>query len=291
MHLVSFNIQYGKGRDGTYDLQRTADAVARADIICLQEVERHWDRSGNVDQVKEVSDLIGGTHYWVYGPTVDIHKAGDSPARNRRRQFGNMVLSRWPILWSRRHLLPKQQLQGHFTIQRGVVEAVVDAPSGLMRVYSTHLCHLSPETRLRQVEAILAIHDGLLREGPVATGPHPDQGFIEEPRFDRTPDDAVVMGDMNFAPGSIEYGKLVGEESIRGELLVHAHRFVDAALAAEQGAEATFYRDFEAKDGARIDHCFVTVGIAERVERVEVDRNCVASDHQPVHVHLGDNAV
>ena len=49
MKLVSYNIQYGRGRDGVFDLQRIAAAVAGADIIALQEIERYWQRSGMVD--------------------------------------------------------------------------------------------------------------------------------------------------------------------------------------------------------------------------------------------------
>jgi len=284
MHLVSFNIQYGKGRDGAYDLSRAAEAVRGADVICLQEVERHWARSGDVDQVGEIARLVGEDYFWVYGPTVDIHKGGVGASRNRRRQFGNMVLSRWPILWARRHLLPKQQLHGHFTIQRGIVEAVIGAPKPF-RAYSTHLCHLSATTRRRQVETILAIHDSRYAEGPVATGPHPDPGFMEEPLFEATPEDAVIMGDMNFVPGAAEYFLFLGDESARLGPLVHQHRFVDVAHACGVD-EPTFYRDFDTRSGVRIDHCFASASLAGRIERVRVDHDCIASDHQPLHVHL-----
>ena len=46
MRLVSYNIQYGRGRDGVFDLKRIATAIAGADVIALQEVERYWLRSG-----------------------------------------------------------------------------------------------------------------------------------------------------------------------------------------------------------------------------------------------------
>ena len=46
MRFVSYNIQYGKGRDGRFDLARIADAVRAADVIALQEVERYWLRVG-----------------------------------------------------------------------------------------------------------------------------------------------------------------------------------------------------------------------------------------------------
>ena len=49
MKLVTYNIQYAKGRDGRFDLGRIARAVDGADVIALQEVERHWPRSGMAD--------------------------------------------------------------------------------------------------------------------------------------------------------------------------------------------------------------------------------------------------
>ena len=51
MRVISYNIQYGKGMDGRFDLERSCAAVRGADIICLQEVDQYWRRSGDVDTV------------------------------------------------------------------------------------------------------------------------------------------------------------------------------------------------------------------------------------------------
>jgi endonuclease/exonuclease/phosphatase family metal-dependent hydrolase len=48
--IVTYNIQFGLGKDGRFDLERIAAEVDGADVIALQEVERNWQRSGNVDQ-------------------------------------------------------------------------------------------------------------------------------------------------------------------------------------------------------------------------------------------------
>ncbi len=50
MKIVTYNIKFGLGKDGRFDLERIASEVDGADIIALQEVERHWQRSGNDDQ-------------------------------------------------------------------------------------------------------------------------------------------------------------------------------------------------------------------------------------------------
>ncbi|TIS96042.1 MAG: EEP domain-containing protein, partial [Mesorhizobium sp.] len=89
MKLVSYNIQYGFGSDTRYDLSRAARLVAGADIIALQEVERHWQRSNFDDQPEVLSRLLPGYH-WVYGPAFDMDASEwrDGHLVNRRRQFG-----------------------------------------------------------------------------------------------------------------------------------------------------------------------------------------------------------
>jgi endonuclease/exonuclease/phosphatase family metal-dependent hydrolase len=109
MKIVSYNIRFGLGLDQRYDLVRIADTVRDADIIGLQEVERNWKRSGMSDQ----PDILGGylkEFYWVYCPAFDMDASGrnvDGTVFNRRRQFGPMLLSRWPIRVARLILLPK----------------------------------------------------------------------------------------------------------------------------------------------------------------------------------------
>ena len=67
MKIVTYNIQYGRGRDGQFDLDRIANAVSGADLIALQEVERFWSRSGGVDQPRLLARRFP-RHYAAYGP-------------------------------------------------------------------------------------------------------------------------------------------------------------------------------------------------------------------------------
>lgn len=93
MQFVSYNIQYGTGRDGRVDLARIAQAVSGADVIALQEVERFSRRTGMVDQPAVLSRLLPGYH-WVYGPGMDLDADGmtaDGHITHQRRQFGNML--------------------------------------------------------------------------------------------------------------------------------------------------------------------------------------------------------
>ncbi|MEI8238906.1 MAG: hypothetical protein WCI22_05755, partial [Actinomycetota bacterium] len=56
--VTSFNIQYSLGADLRFDMARAIEAVRNADIICLQEVERHWRRTGNIDQAAVIEQLL-----------------------------------------------------------------------------------------------------------------------------------------------------------------------------------------------------------------------------------------
>ena len=104
--IVTYNIQFGQGRDGKVDLGRIIDSVKGADLIALQEVDRFWPRSGEIDQVREIINAFE-TYDYAYGPGVD--QAGgeiDYAGRPIRRQFGNLLLSRQPIVYCRHHSCP-----------------------------------------------------------------------------------------------------------------------------------------------------------------------------------------
>lgn len=59
---VSYNIQYGTGREGVVDLARIARAVQGADVIALQEIERFSQRTELQDQPALLAELLPGYH-------------------------------------------------------------------------------------------------------------------------------------------------------------------------------------------------------------------------------------
>lgn len=91
------------------------------------------------DQVKEITDKLPDYH-WVYGPGVDLNASVNDATgclQNRRRQFGNLVLSKFPILASRNHLLPKMSFHAQLSIQRSMLDCVI---AGQEATYGSHLC-------------------------------------------------------------------------------------------------------------------------------------------------------
>ena len=286
MRIVSYNVQYGLGKDTRYDLARIAGEVRDADLIALQEVDRHWQRSGCVDAPAVLASHLPD-HHWVYGPTLDMdasYRNASGGLVNRRRQFGNMILSRTPIASSRNHLLPKYGTLVQHSLQQGALEAVIaTGRAGPVRVYSVQLSHLSPETRMPQVDALLDIHARAPAEGGAWCGGHPDPaaGWTEG-EMPPMPADALLLGDFNFEWSATEYDRIVGPRSARFGRLNRLTGFVDAWVAAG-------HREDEGETygpGRRVDYCFVSATLASRVRGCRIDADALGSDHQPVWVDV-----
>lgn len=285
MLVVSYNIQYGKGSDGRFDLPRAAAEIAQADVIALQEVERFWTRSGLSDQAAELAAFFPD-HHWVFGANYDMDASfRDAAGRlvNRRRQFGNMILSRWPILSARNFLLPKYGSLDHHVMQRGLLETVTGPQGRELRVYSTHLCHLSAGTRLPQVAFVLERLRLAPEEGGAWTGDHPDRdGGWTEGGVPPMPRDLLLLGDMNFDPSSEEYTRMLGPVSLEYGRIPAKDGLVDAWVAAgfAEGEGSSH------PEGGRIDHCFVSAALRSAVRRVWIDHAATGSDHWPVWIDI-----
>ena len=293
MKFVSYNIQYGFGLDGRYDLERLAAAVEDADVIALQEVERHWLRSGEDDQPAILSSLLPD-HYWVFGPGMDFdasYRDETGKLINRRRQFGSMLLSRTPIRWSRLHRLPMRATVGALNTQNQALEGLIETPSGPVRVLSLHLSHIGDQERLEQLEMLHAHHQRIPFEGG------PWSGIDEEPERSWTngedepacPISAIWMGDFNSQPGGIEYQRMTGTSPY---YTVPGYRelFVDSTVAAGHAPDAFISHTGEDDDGVtrsrRLDFCFVSSDLAPRVNAMWVDQENIASDHKPVWTEI-----
>lgn len=288
MKCLGYNIQYGFGRDGQHDLSRAISVMADADLIALQEVERNWSRTAMQDQPAEIMAALP-QHYAVYGPAFDMDASGIEGGRvvNRRRQFGAMILSRWPILWSRLHLLPMRRMTDPLNTQNPALEALVVTPLGPIRVWSIHLAHVGVEERLEQIAFLTSLHDRLDRTGPPWSGADDEPGRnwtegVPEPPCPRT---AIWLGDFNAEPGSAELAAITGQTPYHPGATYHGG-LIDAV--ARVGARLHTHEKVIA--GAmrhrQLDHCFVTADLAPRVTRAWTDPDQDASDHFPLWVEL-----
>lgn len=291
MKLVSYNIQYGFGSDGRYDLSRCARLVEGADIIALQEVERHWPRSNFDDQPAVLSGLLPD-YFWVYGPAFDMDASERRDGRvvNRRRQFGTMILSRLPIAWSRLHALPMRRAVKPLNTRNAALECMIRTPAGPVRFLSLHLAHIGAEERLEQIDHLLAEH----RRAPLDGGPW--SGLDDEPERDWTsgeaepesPAAAIWLGDFNMEPGSTEYLRITGSAPYHSGA-AYFGGFADAAAVAGNAA-GDLHTHVKTIAGQvrkrRLDHCFVGGMLAHRVRSVGADIGAIASDHFPLRIDI-----
>lgn len=282
MKLVTYNTQYGVGRDGKFDLERIASEVEGADIIALQEVTRNFARNGGVDMVDGLAALLS-EYFVAFGPAMDLDfGATDGAGRphNKRFQFGNMVLSRFPIVASRNLLLPRTLRFSRGNLQRSALEALVITPSGPIRIYSVHLDHVSVTERSLQIAHLKERAFAYVGEGGAISG-SAEYGFPEPPR----PEGFVLMGDFNMDRFSPEYALMVGEQDDASREAADPIDVYGLGDGLPYGA-VSWVDDAKPETNRLIDFAFVERSLAGRIGKVRIDREAKGSDHLPVWFEL-----
>ncbi|MDH4440630.1 MAG: endonuclease/exonuclease/phosphatase family protein [Rhizobium sp.] len=284
MKFVTYNIQYGIGQDGRFDPDRIAASLRGADVIALQEVTRGYERNGYADLVETFSALFP-EFFCRFGAACDVlvdHEMVDGRMRERRFQFGNMILSRFPIRASRNLLLPRATTFGKLNLQRGALESVIDTQEGPLRVYSVHLDHVSPDERLAQIAFLKDRACGFLGEGGALTGA--SEFAVTDPPL---PPDFLIMGDFNMEPERPEYVAMTGTaDAFYGR--APRTGFPTDAQAHLNGRASDSY-SWISEDGARrmhLDYCFVSGGLVSSLKTAWVDTTAIGSDHMPVWTEI-----
>ena len=139
LRIVSFNIEYAKETRRAIRILRSAPTLRDADVVLLQEM--------NGPAAKMVADSLG--MYYVYYPAIYN--------RIMRRDIGNAVLSRWPIVEDAKLILPSRSR--YAKTQRVATATTIQVGSRRVRVYSTHFgtpADLGREGREAQLNAIIA---------------------------------------------------------------------------------------------------------------------------------------
>lgn len=279
MQLITWNIQFGVGIDGRNDLARIiADAqrIADFDVLCLQEVADNFPElkaNRGEDQFAEIARLLPG-YTAIEGIGVDV------PALDgQRKRFGNMVLSRLPVGQVLRHILP-WEADATRSMPRLLIEAVVMAPFGPVRVMTTHLEYYSPKLRAASVEGIRDIHRQA--SARAAQPPLPADSMFRPYPATRS---AILTADFNMQTSDPSYGRLSAPFDDA------TLPFVDAWTLRNPGTlHPLSFCIYEQVAGQ--PHCcdfiFVTEDLAPRVTDVVYDTQTQVSDHQPVLIALRD---
>ncbi|MEO7134494.1 MAG: endonuclease/exonuclease/phosphatase family protein [Vicinamibacterales bacterium] len=284
MKLITWNIQWCRGVDGKVDPARIVDhayALADFDVLCLQEVARNYpglDGNDADDQFGRLAQLLPG-YTAIEGIAVDEYSAADG-----HRQFGNMILTRLPVIQVLRHLLPWPADPHLPTMPRLALEAVLSTPAGPLRATTSHLEFYSATQREAQVERLRQIQSEASghaanvwqeakRGGPFETKARGPAG--------------ILTGDFNYEVSEPIHARLqrpIGDG---------VPPYVDAWTIANPGvAHAPTVGVYDKVQWHGREFCCdficVTEDLASRVRRVAVDLRTAASDHQPVLLELAD---
>ncbi len=144
LRLVTFNIKFGRHIDRALQLLKERPELQNADIVLLQEMD-----AAGVDTM-----AAGLQMNYVYYPAT-IHP-------KTKRDFGNAVLTRWPIEDDHKVILPHLgMLDGS---QRIAVCATVDVREQPIEACSAHFAtpvELLPGERRDQVRKVMHDIDGI----------------------------------------------------------------------------------------------------------------------------------
>jgi endonuclease/exonuclease/phosphatase family metal-dependent hydrolase len=274
VRLISWNIQWCRGLDGRVDpdrIARTAKELCDPDVCCFQEVADNFDSlpgSAGENQPDLLRARLAdyGAHFaW----------AVDAPdGKGGRRRFGNLILSRLPVRQVLRHALPWPPEAGVPSMPRVALEAVIEAPWGLVSVVTTHLEYYSAMQRSAQVERLCELHsERILHSATVPAKTYSSGPFQPFPR----PAASILTGDFNMQP--------------QDPLIARLRRvYADAWALAHPGVPHPPSFCLHDREHGETPYCcdfvFVSAELAGRVGAVRVDARTRASDHQPVIVEF-----
>ena len=174
--VMTFNIHHGKGTDKKVNLNRIAEVIRRSnpDVIGLNEVDKHFSkRSLFVDQAGWLANELNMD--FVFSPSISIqsNQAAD------KGQYGNALLSRYPIFSKEIHLF---KYQSRLNENRSLIDASIIINGQLVQFNVTHLS-LNPFLHRKQI-------DYLVNQSQKYSHP------------------IIIMGDLNMKPGSIGWLQL-----------------------------------------------------------------------------------
>lgn len=303
MNLITWNVQWCRGGDGRVDprrIVRVCRDIADFDVLCLQEVARGF-RTGlkgsrGEDQFRILADALPG-YTVVEGIGVDRAGTPKGSSKGGRRQFGNAIFSRVPVLHAFRHQLPWPADTAVDSMPRVAVEVVLRTRAGPLRVTTTHLEYYSAVQRRAQVERLRALQAeaaGHAGDVTAATRRKHDNkpGSPFEPVV--RPACGILTADFNFRPNNPSYKRMqapIRKAGKGGVRRVPGYRDAWAIAHPDTPHEATVgvhdKKQWPEKPFC-FDFIFVTEDLATRVDDVVVNAATDASDHQPVLLKLAD---
>lgn len=125
--VMTYNIHSASGPDNKVNTQRIANFILsqNVDLVSLNEVARFMPRSDGRDTIGELAQETGMTFVF----------SNNNTALTGNDQFGNAILSKFPVLFRDHRLLPN--INGNE--QRGWLKGIVDINGKFLSFWVTHL--------------------------------------------------------------------------------------------------------------------------------------------------------
>jgi endonuclease/exonuclease/phosphatase family metal-dependent hydrolase len=279
MRLLTWNIQCGKGCDGVTDLARIV-AVARqtldADVFCFQEVSANFSRFGDgADQSEQLAALLPG-YSAIFRPAIETV----DPDGNLHR-FGNMTLSRLPVLQIANHLLPWPAAAAVRSMRRHALEVTVQASFGAVRIVNTHLEFHSAGQREAQIARLLDLQE------EASMSPKQASCWHDEPYGSQTvAASSLLCGDFNFDVADPQHA-LIARSGRPG--LAYRDAWIADGRDRARAPTCGIYDRAQWADGPDCrDFIFVTEDLTGYVRSIQVNEATDASDHQPIAIELSE---
>ena len=287
INFATYNIQYGVGQDNYYDLSRIIETLKDQDIVCVQEATTNWKICESDNQPEILATELN--LYMAYAPGFEVDSSSKNDkgvVTNARRGFGNMVLSRWPILYSRAHSLPRPatEVSADFypfvDLPRVALEVVINIDGNFTRFISVHLSHLPGAQRLTQINALKTL---------VITLPSEMHLWDEDPQLlvyndgmkaPLIPQSTFIAGDFNFEPKGVDYAEMM--KPLDGS----TDSLIDAWVTSKKHlSDESTCLEYDGRF-SRLDYLFMTPDLSGCIVSADIDQNNLSSDHFPLLFEL-----
>lgn len=181
LRMMTYNVHSCLGRKGYDSLEDIIEVIKlyNPDIVCLQELDVHVARSGNMDQPAIVAERLAYHHSFF-------------PARPiLHGYFGNAIFSRFPLKniqslpleAGRKPKIEIRQMINRPQESRSAVWVDIDHPAGIFHVLTTHLSLLRS---IRELQIRLLLGEKWMGSIPLA-------------------ENVIFAGDFNLTSRSKEY--------------------------------------------------------------------------------------
>lgn len=149
--IVSYNIRWrsGESLEKIIELLRNDPEIGKADIICLQEVDRQRKRSGLTNTARVIAQSLEWNYAWA-APALPPDKATDP---DNEESTGVAIFSPYPMSDPERLVLPNPGPGGRGKVGLGVTLRLGD---NSFRVYSVHAeTRISVDKKMEQLKTVI----------------------------------------------------------------------------------------------------------------------------------------